>query len=256
MSDFTPVIVFVSVILFFVTVQMYNSFIKYRNQIEEEWSGIDVALKRRFNLIPNLVSTVQSYAKHEIGTMEAVTGQRSDTGGPGNLNDREAEESRVSRALNQVLAVAESYPDLKASANYLSLQNALNEVEAEILQARRRYNSLGAQVQHTGRVVSEQPDGETGSGLQRLPTSRWNWRPSASCPRLRSRAESHGQRAIEALCSESCAAMIAGGGGSSFFHTWSESLPNIASVVAATRCQSPRAISAFSWPAPQPAYPA
>ena len=58
------------------------------NQIEEEWSGIDVALKRRFNLIPNLVSTVQSYAKHEIGTMEAVTGQRSDTGGPGNLNDR------------------------------------------------------------------------------------------------------------------------------------------------------------------------
>jgi LemA protein len=73
--------------------------------------------------------------------MEAVTGQRSDTGGPGNLNDREAEESRVSRALNQVLAVAESYPDLKASANYLSLQNALNEVEAEILQARRRYNS-------------------------------------------------------------------------------------------------------------------
>ena len=69
MSDFTPVIVFVSVILFFVTVQMYNSFIKYRNQIEEEWSGIDVALKRRFNLIPNLVSTVQSYAKHEIGTL-------------------------------------------------------------------------------------------------------------------------------------------------------------------------------------------
>jgi len=160
MSDFTPVIVFVSVILFFVTVQMYNSFIKYRNQIEEEWSGIDVALKRRFNLIPNLVSTVQSYAKHEIGTMEAVTGQRSDTGGPGNLNDREAEESRVSRALNQVLAVAESYPDLKASANYLSLQNALNEVEAEILQARRRYNS-SVRKYNTGRVVSEQPDGET-----------------------------------------------------------------------------------------------
>src|SRR5210317_2266256 len=160
MSDFTPVIVFVSVILFFVTVQMYNSFIKYRNQIEEEWSGIDVALKRRFNLIPNLVSTVQSYAKHEIGTMEAVTGQRSDTGGPGNLNDREAEESRVSRALNQVLAVAESYPDFKASANYLSLQNALNEVEAEILQARRRYNS-SVRKYNTGRVVSEQPDGET-----------------------------------------------------------------------------------------------
>ena len=141
MSDFTPVLVFVSVILFFVTVQMYNSFIKYRNQIEEEWSGIDVALKRRFNLIPNLVKTVQGYAKHEIGTMEAVTTQRAVTGGPGNLNDREAEESLVSRALNEVLAVAESYPDLKASANYLSLQNALNEVEAEILQARRRYNS-------------------------------------------------------------------------------------------------------------------
>ncbi|MGW8368694.1 MAG: LemA family protein, partial [Gammaproteobacteria bacterium] len=115
MSDYTPIIVFAVVILIFVGIQMYNSFIKYRNQIEEEWSGIDVALKRRYNLIPNLVRAVRSYAKHELDTMESVTEKRVETGGPGHLDARQAEESKVSRALNEVLAVAEAYPDLKAS---------------------------------------------------------------------------------------------------------------------------------------------
>jgi LemA protein len=141
MSDYTPIIVFAVVILIFVGIQMYNSFIKYRNQIEEEWSGIDVALKRRYNLIPNLVRAVRSYAKHELDTMESVTEKRVETGGPGHLDARQAEESKVSRALNEVLAVAEAYPDLKASTNYLALQQSLGEVEAEILHARRRYNS-------------------------------------------------------------------------------------------------------------------
>jgi len=115
----------------------YNKFIKYRNMIEENWSGIDVALKRRFNLIPNLVKATKGYSEHEDAVLTKVAMTRSATA---TIASREEEESRISKSLSGIIALAEAYPDLKASANFLALHHSLDEVEEEIQQARRRYN--------------------------------------------------------------------------------------------------------------------
>ena len=116
----------------------YNSFIKHRNMIEEQWSGIDVALRRRYNLIPNLIKAVKGYGKHESELLQKTTEQR--TNGD-DISRRAASESEISRSLNNLLAVAEAYPDLKASSNFLALQSSLNEIEKEVQQARQRYNA-------------------------------------------------------------------------------------------------------------------
>lgn len=115
----------------------YNRFIKLINRVKEAWSGIDVQLKRRFNLIPNLVETVKGYAKHETSTLESVTNLRSDSQ---DVNERGAKEGQISRALANLFAVAEAYPDLKASQNFVDLQNSLDEIEDDIQLARRYYN--------------------------------------------------------------------------------------------------------------------
>lgn len=115
----------------------YNRFVKLVNLVKEAWSGIDVQLKRRFNLVPNLVEVVKGYAKHEAGTLERVTQMRV---GSQNVSEREAEEGQISRALANLFAVAEAYPDLKASQNFLDLQDNLDEIEDHIQLARRYYN--------------------------------------------------------------------------------------------------------------------
>lgn len=115
----------------------YNKFIRYRNMIEENWSGIDVALKRRFNLIPNLVSATKGYSEHEDAVLTRTATTRSATA---NVASREEEESRISMSLRGIIALAEAYPDLKASANFLALHHSLDEIEEEIQQARRKYN--------------------------------------------------------------------------------------------------------------------
>jgi len=115
----------------------YNKFIRYRNMIEENWSGIDVALKRRFNLIPNLVSATRGYSEHEADVLAGTAAARSTAA---SVASREEEESRISRSLSGIIALAEAYPDLKASANFLALHHSLDEIEQEIQQARRRYN--------------------------------------------------------------------------------------------------------------------
>ncbi len=115
----------------------YNRFVKLVNLAKEAWSGIDVQLKRRFNLVPNLVEVVKGYAKHEAGTLERVTQMRV---GSQNVSEREAEEGQISRALANLFAVAEAYPDLKASQNFLDLQDNLDEIEDHIQLARRYYN--------------------------------------------------------------------------------------------------------------------
>jgi LemA protein len=130
-------LIFGAVISVFWTVHTYNLFVRYQNLIEESWSGIDVALKRRANLLPNLVSVVKGYARHEAGTLSSVTAQRTGAGDP---HQRLDEESRISRSLQELLVVAESYPDLKASRNYLDLQDNLDEIEKDVQQARIRYN--------------------------------------------------------------------------------------------------------------------
>ncbi|MGD8958851.1 MAG: LemA family protein [Desulfobacteraceae bacterium] len=117
--------------------QTYNRFIKYRNNIEEAWSSIDVALKRRFNLVPNLIRVIEGYSQHEAKLLGAAGEALPRT----NAKARRAEEeSRISRSLTGLLALAEAYPDLKASANFAALQNTLDEVEEDIQKARNRYN--------------------------------------------------------------------------------------------------------------------
>lgn len=118
-------------------IRTYNRFIRYRNMGEEAWSGIDVALKRRSNLIPNLVSTTKGYSQHES---EVLTRMAEARAASASIAAREDEESRITRSLRTILAVAESYPDLKASSNFLALHHSLDEVEAEIQEARNRYN--------------------------------------------------------------------------------------------------------------------
>ena len=115
----------------------YNRFIKLKHMVKEAWSGIDVQLKRRFNLIPNLIETIKGYAKHEADTMEQLTRMRT---GSEDVNQRGAEEGRITQAIQNLLAVAEEYPDLKASQNFLDLQNNLDEIENAIQLARRYYN--------------------------------------------------------------------------------------------------------------------
>ena len=112
-------------------------FINLLNMVKEAWSGIDVQLKRRFNLIPNLVETVKGYAKHESKVLEELTSTRS---GSQDVNQRGAQEGQISHALANLFAVAEAYPDLKASQNFIDLQGNLDEIENQIQMARRYYN--------------------------------------------------------------------------------------------------------------------
>lgn len=140
MTSYLPLIVF-PVFFLIVTVawfiNTYNRFIKYRNMIEEAWSGIDVALKRRYNLIPNLVRTVRGYVHHEADVMEK---ESSRFAGLSDVPVRTEEESSLTRSLYGMLALAEDYPDLKASENFISLQKTLSDIEEDIQNARNRYN--------------------------------------------------------------------------------------------------------------------
>jgi LemA protein len=119
-------------------INAYNRFVKYKNRIEEAWSGIDVALKRRFNLIPNLIRAIESYEEHEAKIFQAKNDYLAGSTG---ISNRVEEESQISKSLRGLLALAEAYPDLKASANFLDLQNSLSEIEEDIQKARNRYNS-------------------------------------------------------------------------------------------------------------------
>ena len=121
-------------------VGVYNHLVKLRNQADEGWSGIDVQLKRRYNLIPNLLETVKGYQKHESSVLEEVTSLRGQAMGANNVKDRAVAESALSMGLGRLFAVAESYPDLKASKNFSELQQSLNQIEDEIQLARRYYN--------------------------------------------------------------------------------------------------------------------
>jgi LemA protein len=121
-------------------VATYNRLVKKKNQVREGWSGIDVQLKRRYNLIPNLVETVKGYATHEKATLAEVTEMRGKATGSGTPVDRAQAEGLLSQLLGRLLAVAEAYPDLKASANFAGLQQELSDIEEQIQLARRYYN--------------------------------------------------------------------------------------------------------------------
>lgn len=132
-------IIIVVVVLFWIIIN-YNLLVRDKNLIKEAWSGIDVQLKRRHNLIPNLVSTVQGYSTHERNLLESITQKRSAAVKYDNIKDKAPVESDLSGMLKNLFIAVENYPDLKASENFLNLQNQLVEIEDQLQYARRYYN--------------------------------------------------------------------------------------------------------------------
>ncbi|MBU0998981.1 LemA family protein [Patescibacteria group bacterium] len=121
---------------------IFNRFVSLRNRVKEAWADIEVQLKRRYDLIPNLVNTVKGYATHESSVFENITKARSlAMGAGGNLAEKGQAENMLTGALKSVFAIAEAYPDLKANQNFLSLQNELSDTENKIQAARRFYNT-------------------------------------------------------------------------------------------------------------------
>ena len=122
-------------------VLVYNSFVTLRNRVREAFSDINVQLKRRYELIPNLVNTVKGYATHERELLAKVTEARTRAMGAQGIHDKAVAENMLSQTLKSLFAVAENYPDLKASANFLELQRELRDTEDKIQAARRFYNT-------------------------------------------------------------------------------------------------------------------
>jgi LemA protein len=121
-------------------IAVYNGLIRLKNRVDEAWSDIDVQLKRRYDLIPNLVSTVKGYAQHEKEVFEKVTEARTRAMGAQSAGDKAQAENMLSQTLKSLFAVAEAYPDLKANQNFLELQRELTDTEDKIQASRRFYN--------------------------------------------------------------------------------------------------------------------
>ena len=121
-------------------IAVYNSLVQAKILVDEAWSGIDVQLKRRYDLIPNLVETVKGYAKHEKSTFEKVTELRNAAMNADSIEKKGELENQLSATLKTLFAVAENYPELKANENFIKLQDSLSEIETELQGARRYYN--------------------------------------------------------------------------------------------------------------------
>jgi LemA protein len=121
-------------------VYAFNRLVRYRNRADEGWSQIDVQLRRRYDLIPNLIATVQGYAAHEREVFERVTAARASAEAAAGVQGQASAENAVTAGLRQLLAVAENYPDLKANQNFLALQEELTATESKIAYARQYYN--------------------------------------------------------------------------------------------------------------------
>jgi len=121
-------------------IAVYNGLIRSKNRVDEAWSDIDVQLKRRYDLIPNLVETVKAYASHEKEVFQKVTEARSQAMQAKSLDEKGKAENMLGQTLKSLFAVAENYPDLKASTNFLELQTELSDTENKIQAARRFYN--------------------------------------------------------------------------------------------------------------------
>ncbi len=143
------IFIIIGVAALFYGIMIYNKFVRLTQQAKEAWADIDVQLKRRYDLIPNLVETVKGYASHERETFDAVTQARADATSthvdPSNITPDQiaamaGAESALTGALGRLLAVAENYPDLKANTNFLELQRELSDTENKIQAARRFYN--------------------------------------------------------------------------------------------------------------------
>lgn len=143
MNPIWYVIIAVVVIIAIAVISMYNGLIRLKNRVEEAWSDIDVQLKRRYDLIPNLIETVKGYASHERETLESVVKARSSAMSlqdSSNMEEKLKAENALSSTLKSIFALSENYPDLKANTNFLELQRELSDTENKIQASRRFYN--------------------------------------------------------------------------------------------------------------------
>ncbi len=136
---YTILAVVAVIVVWFIAI--YNGLVRKKNRAKEAWSDIDVQLKRRYNLIPNLIETVKGYAAHERNVLEKVTEARTRAMGARSLEEKAKAENMLTSTLKSLFAVSENYPDLKASQNFLELQKELRDTEDKIQAARRFYNS-------------------------------------------------------------------------------------------------------------------
>jgi LemA protein len=149
------IVIAVVVVLALYAVVIYNRLVRARNQVREGWSGIDVQLRRRTDLVPNLVNTVKAYASHERGVLEEVTAQRTSSINAADVHSQVAAEQGLQGALGRLFAVAEAYPELKADANFRQLQTQLAEIEDQLQMARRYYNGT---VRNLNILIQSFPD--------------------------------------------------------------------------------------------------
>ncbi len=138
--EFSQIFIILFGILGLAIIFIYNRLIIYRNRVDNAWSQIDVQLKRRYDLIPNLVETVQAYARHERETLAQITEARTRAIAAASVKEQEQAENELTRNLHRLLAVVENYPDLKANKNFLMLQEELAGTESKIAFARQFYN--------------------------------------------------------------------------------------------------------------------
>lgn len=134
------ILLVVVVVLAIALVGMYNGLVTLKNRVDEAWSDISVQLKRRYDLIPNLISTVKGYASHEKEVFEKVTEARTKAMNAGNAGEKAEAENMLSGTLKSLFAVSENYPELKANQNFLELQRELTDTEDKIMASRRFYN--------------------------------------------------------------------------------------------------------------------
>jgi LemA protein len=177
------VVIAVVVAIVLAAIRAYNRLVRLRNEVREGWSGIDVQLKRRADLVPNLVAAVRGYAAHERAVFDEVTAQRGavlaakDAGAAGAAN------AGLTGALGKLMAVAEAYPDLKASANFRALQDELTQVESDLQAARRYYNGtvrdLNSAIQTFPDVMIARP-----LGFTEAPFFALDDRAEAAAPRV------------------------------------------------------------------------
>lgn len=134
------IIIAIVVILLLLVFSTYNSLVKLNNRVEEAFSTMDVYLKKRWDLIPNIVETVKGYAKHEKETLEEVINLRNSSYDKMNTNDKVDVNNKISQGITKLMAIAEAYPELKANENFKDLSNQLTKVEDDIANARKYYN--------------------------------------------------------------------------------------------------------------------
>lgn len=138
--DQTTILLIIALGIILFVIYIYNSLISMRNRVNNSWAQIDVQLKRRFDLIPNLVDSVKGYMKHERGTLTEITNARTSMVKAQTVGEKAKADNMLSGALKSLFAVAENYPDLKASQNFMMLQEELSGTESKIAYARQFYN--------------------------------------------------------------------------------------------------------------------